>query len=169
MIFVTVGTALGFERFVDAVDEWAAHHPDVSCFAQIGQSDAPPRHMEWANSIDADRFRDLSQGATVIAAHAGMGTIIDALAAGTPVIIFPRRADLNEQRNDHQLATVDHFAERKGIHAARTVDELTDLLDRRNQLEAPDPIGPDASPELIDGLRQFFDRGAGEAASKRLS
>ncbi|MFA9565441.1 MAG: glycosyltransferase [Acidimicrobiales bacterium] len=166
MIFVTVGTALGFERFVDAVDAWAALHPDVTCFAQIGQSDAPPQHMDRAASVDADRFRDLSRRATVIAAHAGMGTIIDALAAGTPVIIFPRRADLNEQRNDHQLATVDHFADRKGIHAARTVEELTDLLDRRDQLEAPDPIGPDASPELIDGLRQFFDE---VASSKRLS
>lgn len=166
MIFVTVGTALGFERFVGGVDAWAAQHPEVTCFAQIGQSDAPPQHMDWAASIDADRFRDLSRRATVIAAHAGMGTIIDALAAGTPVIIFPRRADLNEQRNDHQLATVDHFASRRGIHAARTVEELTDLLDRRDQLEAPDPIGPDASPELIDGLRQFF----GEvASSKRLS
>lgn len=161
MIFVTVGTALGFDRFVEAVDAWAGDHPEVECFAQIGETDRVPTHMDYAPSIDADRFTSLCHEATVIAAHAGMGTIISAMDAGTPIIIFPRRADLGEHRNDHQIATVDHFSSRPGIHAARTVDELVALLDGRDRLEAPDPIGPYASTELLDGLRGFLGPGRG--------
>lgn len=161
MIFVTVGTALGFDRFVEAIDAWAGDHPEVACFAQIGETDLVPKHMDYAPSIDSDRFASLCREATAIAAHAGMGTIINAMAAGTPIIIFPRRADLSEQRNDHQIATVDHFSARRGIHAAWTEEELVALLEQRDRLEAPDPIGLSASPELIDGLRGFLGPGEG--------
>ena len=157
MIFVTVGTALGFPRFIDVIDGWAADHPEVECFAQTGETTSPPKHMDHAPSIDSDRFDRLCREATVIASHAGMGTIIGAMTAGTPIVIFPRRAALGEQRNDHQLATVEHFANRKGIHGAHDEAELRDLLDRRHQLTAPDPVGPDASPELIGGLRRFLE------------
>lgn len=161
MIFVTVGTALGFDRFVEAVDAWAGAHPEVECFAQIGETRSIPHHMDSASSIDAARFATLCREATVIAAHAGMGTILDAMDAATPIIVFPRRADLAEHRNDHQIATVDHFSARKGIHPAWTVEELVTLLDRRDRLDAPDPIGPFASPELVDGVRRFLRSGPG--------
>jgi UDP-N-acetylglucosamine transferase subunit ALG13 len=159
VIFVTVGTALGFERFVGCVDRWAAEHPDIECFAQIGETDSFPRHMDYATTIDSDDFERYCRRASVIASHAGMGTIISALTAGTPIVIFPRRADLSEHRSDHQIATVAHFAHRTGIHAAHTCEELWDLLNRREQLAAPEPIGSDASPELLKGLRGFLGQG----------
>lgn len=156
MIFVTVGSSLSFERFIDAVDTWAGRHPDVGFFAQVGNTVRPPRHMAWATTIDAEAFDSSCQLATVVVAHAGMGTILTALQAGKPVIIFARRGDLAETRNDHQVATLEHLSSRKGIHPAHTAVDLQALLDRRDDLEAPDPIGASASPQLIAGLRDFL-------------
>ena len=40
----------------------------------------------------------------VVIAHDEMGSIITALEMGKPIVVMPRRAELGEHRNDHQVA-----------------------------------------------------------------
>ena len=47
-----------------------------------------------------------------------------------PIVVFPKRASLGEQRNDHQLAVVRHFQRSKSIVFAETEVELSRVLDR---------------------------------------
>ena len=163
MIFVTVGTQLPFDRLVRAVDDWAgARGRGGDVFAQTATTGAAgfrPRNLAWAAYLDPPDFERRFAAAHLVVAHAGMGSIIGALAAGKPILVLPRRAALGEQRNDHQLATARRFADRPGVTACLEEGEVAPALDRLASA-APEPatraIGTEASPELIAALRTFI-------------
>jgi UDP-N-acetylglucosamine transferase subunit ALG13 len=97
VIFVTVGSDMPFSRLVKQVDLWSENHPDQPVFAQVGRlaaADYVPKSMEWTEMVAADQFDRLCAEARLIVAHAGVGSIISALAAGKPVVVLPRSANL---------------------------------------------------------------------------
>lgn len=153
LIFVTVGTQLAFDRLVDGVDGWVANHPDVKAFAQIGPALGRPRYLESAELLSPDLIASYFERAKVIVAHAGMGSILTALQFKKPIIVMPRRADLGEHRNDHQMATAKWLGGRCGIYVAQGVEELQTLLGRRDRLGAGTGISPTADPTFIERLR----------------
>ena len=63
--------------------------------------------------------------ASLVVAHAGMGSVIMAAEAGKPVVLFPRRHALGEHTTDHQLDTVGWLKDRPGIHLALEVGDLS--------------------------------------------
>ncbi len=170
MIFLTVGTQLPFDRLVRAVDAWAgaeggaAGRKDVfGQIAQPGPSGYVPQNFEWTAHLDPQSIAARFAAAELIVAHAGMGSIIGALAAPKPILILPRRAALGEQRNDHQLATARRFADRPGVTVCMDEAELGPALDSLLSGVsgmAASPIGTEASPELLATLRAFVFGGA---------
>jgi UDP-N-acetylglucosamine transferase subunit ALG13 len=157
MMFVTVGTQGPFDRLVRAVDDWAGLRAKSDIFAQIGPSDYRPKHIAATPFLDPAEFRRRVEAARIVVAHAGMGSIITALEQGKPIIVMPRRADLREQRNNHQLATAEHFARQGRIVVAFDERELRDKLDQAGSLCVGEPIGAQASPRLIATLRAFLE------------
>jgi UDP-N-acetylglucosamine transferase subunit ALG13 len=156
MIFVTVGAQMPFDRLIRAVDDWATSRGRVDVFAQIGPSDFHPKSIETTRFIDPKEFRNRVQAATVIVAHAGMGTVITALEFGKPIIAMPRRGDLRETRNDHQVATATRLSEQGRIMVALDELQLIKRLDQFTTSEAMDRIEPYASPRLVATLRNFI-------------
>lgn len=157
MIFLAVGTQMPFDRLVKAVDEWAGAAPGREVFAQIGKTDFRPRHMEYRPTLEPREFAKMVQRCRAIVAHAGMGSILSALQAGKPILVFPRRGDLREHRNDHQVATAKQMRGRPGVIVALDESELAAALDRLTTAATPPtPIRPWASDELIDRLRGFI-------------
>ncbi len=158
MIFVTVGAQMPFDRLIHAADEWALSRGRSDVFAQIGESDYRAKSIETTRHMDPLDFRKCVQAAAVIVAHAGMGTIITALEFAKPIIVMPRRGDLRETRNDHQVATATYFNRQGRITVAFDEQELIDKLD---QFEVTGvgmkPIDVHASPQLIAALRGFLD------------
>ena len=110
MIFVTVGTQGQFDRLIRTVDRWAGLRGRTDVFAQTGPSAYRPIHIRSKPFIDPIEFRQHVELASLVIAHAGMGSIITALELGKRIIVMPRRADLGEHRNDHQVATAKRFA-----------------------------------------------------------
>lgn len=160
MIFVTVGAQMPFDRLVHALDAWAATHRDVAVFAQVGDTPAPPAHIPYSRMLTPAEFAERVRGAQLIVAHAGMGSILTALEYGKPLLVMPRRADLRETRNDHQLATVKQFADNARIHVAPDEHALATQLDALLS-QAPAPgmgpqIGAFASPALLSAIRDFI-------------
>ncbi|MEO6566652.1 MAG: glycosyltransferase, partial [Casimicrobiaceae bacterium] len=98
---------------------------------------------------------DLMRQAELIIAHAGMGSIVSALRYQRPIVILPRRADLREHRNDHQLATAKWLATRPGVHVAWDTEELHRMLEHRQHLVAGPPLAPDANGPLVDRLKAY--------------
>lgn len=165
MIFLTLGTQLPFDRLARAVDEWAAARGQGGAvFGQIPLAPGSyrPRHFEWVERIAPEAFRARAAEAELMVAHAGMGSIIAALSACTPILVMPRRADLGEQRNDHQVATARRFGSRPGIAVAETPEAVWEALDAVREGGAgasrPEPIPPFAEASLIAAVRAEIDR-----------
>ena len=158
MIFVAVGTQFPFDRLTRAVDEWAVTRNREDVYGQIGPTTFQPKAIHAETYLSPEVFADYSRRASLLVAHAGMGLIITALEMGKPIIIMPRRASLGEHRNEHQLATVKRFSDRKGIYVAAEVEDLVTLLDGYQGLYAGDTIANAASPELLGALRDFIAR-----------
>ena len=130
MIFLTVGTQLGFDRLVRAVDRWCARRPQIKVFGQIGSSSYRPTHfaaVEWMDRAEYARHLRAAQG---VVSHAGMGTIMQCQDEDKPLLVLPRRASLGECINEHQV-TMARKLDRLGlIHVAYDERDLPDALDR---------------------------------------
>jgi UDP-N-acetylglucosamine transferase subunit ALG13 len=156
VIFVTVGTQLPFDRLIRAVDHWAGAAAGREVFAQIGPARFEPRHIEHARFISPQMCNERMLAATAMVAHAGMGTILSALELGKPLLIMPRRAELGEHRNDHQLATAHRLADLGRVNVAFDETELPEKLDELCRLVAQPRISRSASDDLVAGLRAFI-------------
>ena len=129
-LFVTVGTQLPFDRLVGAVETWAVRRDMTEhVFVQCGPTTQPPTRIGWKRFIDVTECARRTDTADVIVGHAGMGTILTALDRGKPVIVLPRRADLGEHRNDHQLATARRLQHLRQLTVAGDTTVLIELLD----------------------------------------
>ena len=123
MIIVTVGMQLGFDRLIAAMDDLAPSL-GMPVIAQTGKGTYAPRNMEARVKIAPAEFEALVGEARLIVAHAGIGTVLTAARCAKPILLMPRRADLQEHRNDHQMATVGKLAGRPGILVAKDESEL---------------------------------------------
>ncbi len=91
MILVAVGTFVhGFDELVRAADA-AARRLGVGGFAQIGGSAAVPRHLAWERFLAPEALRRRIDGAGVVVCHGGVGLVGEAMRAGKPLVVVPRR------------------------------------------------------------------------------
>ncbi|MFW5835880.1 MAG: glycosyltransferase [bacterium] len=149
---MTVGTQLQFDRLVQAVDEWAERSGRTDVVAQIGHGRYRPRHMSYWETLDPAEFQRLFREADYIVAHAGIGTILSALDLVKPIVVMPRKAALGEQRNDHQLATAERFAEMGLVTVAEDEHELPTILDNLDSLQASTSEPRDETKRLREYL-----------------
>ncbi len=184
MIFVTVGSQMAFDRLISAVDAWAGRTGRSDVFAQIGPSDLRPLHVQYAKFIEPMQFQDCLDLADAIIAHAGMGTIIGAVERGKPILVVPRRGDLSETRNDHQVSTAQRFRALGLVETAMDDAELLAKLDaiedwrvrvvaaRQTRQVGACPLGDDemctagdcgmedGCPRLLEAVKKFVTTGA---------
>ncbi len=153
MIFVTVGAQMAFDRMIKAVDQWAGKSGRTDVFAQIGPAEYTPRHIAHTGFLEPPQFAERAKAARVIVAHAGMGSIITALTMGKPILVMPRRGDLRETRNDHQIATAQRLSELGKVVVAMDEEELIERLGRLEEVSAAGAIGPYAQDSLIAAVR----------------
>ncbi|MDO0924369.1 glycosyltransferase [Streptomyces sp. TG1A-8] len=83
--------------------------------------------------------------ADVFVCHAGMGSLMEAFAYGTPVVALPRAHELALSANRLQECGVGRCLSRRGLTAQRLRRTVTDLL--------ADPAGPAARAGMRDAVR----------------
>jgi UDP-N-acetylglucosamine transferase subunit ALG13 len=155
MIFVTVGVHMPFDRLVHLVDDWAGQRSRDDVFAQIGDTDLRPANIAWKNFLDGREFRQRVESADAVVAHAGMGSIITALELGKPILVMPRKAELQEQVNDHQLDTARKLQELGYVSVGFEDRDMFAKLDSLSELRCARKIAPCASKELLNAIRSF--------------
>lgn len=152
MIFVTVGTQLAFDRMISAIDNLNAE-VKAEVFAQIGPSAITPQYIDFIDFMTPNEADEKFKEATLIVAHAGMGSILTALKYEKPILIMPRKAALEEHRNDHQIATANWVKGLKGVTVAQDENELVDLLKNSASIISGDSIPQYAEDKLISFLK----------------
>lgn len=155
MIFATTGTQLPFDRMIRILDE-VAPLLDEEIVAQVHRGAYRPQHIKTVDFLPPDEFEQLFGRARLIVAHAGMGTILSALQAGKPIIIFPRVAALGEHRNEHQRATAAKMREQRLAYVAHDSEELRRLL-LVKELQPLCGIGGTADEELILSITNYIE------------
>lgn len=157
MIFVTVGSSLPFDRLIQAADAWAAG-TDRKVFAQTGEGVYTPRHMDFSSMLTPGEFSQRVRAASLIVAHAGMGTVISAMEAGKPIVVLPRRAADREVTTDHQIHTANWLRMKPGVFVADTEAQLAERIEAALSAAgaAPSVLNEIAPQELIGRIRGFL-------------
>lgn len=153
---MTVGAQMPFDRLIKAIDHWAGKTGRKDIFAQIGLSEYHPQNIEWTKLLPPEEFKKKYDSAQAIVAHAGTGSIITALQMGKPILIMPRRANLRETRNDHQIATSEQFRRFDSVIVAWDESELILKLENISNFHGSSSVGPSASSELINTISEFI-------------
>jgi len=148
MIFVTIGTQISFDRFIEAVDEIATL-VDEPIIAQVFEGSYQTKNVKTVDFLNPDEFNKLMEEARLIVGHAGMGTILSALKYEKPIIIFPRMASLGEHRNDHQMVTAMRMNELGYVHVAYDRKQLKTLILNKD-LQPLKKLNRDPSNNMID-------------------
>jgi UDP-N-acetylglucosamine transferase subunit ALG13 len=99
MIFVTIGTSEPFDRLLRALPLVVGEELVV----QAGESTTRPRDARCITYVPFDELVELVRAARIVVTHAGVGTIMVALANGKRPIVVPRLARFGEAVDDHQL------------------------------------------------------------------
>ena len=142
-VLVTVGTIrpYGFDRAIRRLDQLLKGF-DVTW--QIGETKFQPEHGRISRLLERDRLLDEVHLADVVIAHAGVGSILVALADGKVPIVLPRLARYGEHVDDHQLDIARLLDDRRLVHLSSpetlTLDDLA-LVSRQSIIIHPDGVG----------------------------
>ena len=147
---------LPFDRLVLAMDAWAQEHPEVHVFAQIGETPLCPLNMEYQTMISPSEYRDHFVASDVVVSHVGTGTIISALECNKPLVMVPRRPDLNEVSSNHQVATAKWLENSPGVYIVYSENELAKAISDSVGSDGVSMIETGTRGKLIDTLRQFI-------------
>jgi beta-1,4-N-acetylglucosaminyltransferase len=158
MILLTVGTEFPFDRLVKAVDglvDRGLIREDI--VAQVGEGAYKPHNFEAVAFMDKDVFDRSGQQASAIIGHAGMGTIVTALAHTKPLLAMPRRRKYGEHVNDHQVELAIRFEALGHILLARDETELAEkIVQLKSFLPRPRKANPEAVSQRIAAFLSRF-------------
>jgi UDP-N-acetylglucosamine transferase subunit ALG13 len=156
MIFVTVGTnEARFDRLLEMVAECSLHERLV-----IQHGHSSPIHPPHATLVDFMSFEDMVETirtARLVVTHAGVGSVMVALANDRRPIVVPRRKSFGEAVDDHQLQLGRRFAQGGMVTLVETQEALADALGR----EQATMHSASSSSSLTADLRGFIQRAIG--------
>ncbi len=126
MIFVTVGTEkFQFDRLIRTIDEAVAGSRIGSdVFAQIGCCKYRPKSIAYKEFIGFENMVENIKKADIVVCHAGVGSTILSLDLDKVPIIFPRKHELGEHLDDHQMEFAKKVEAMQKAIVAYSVDEL---------------------------------------------
>ncbi len=158
MIFASVGSMLPFERFVRAVDEWGRDHPGETVYLQIGDTVYEPRFVPFARMMSMQEYRERLSACDLFVAHAGMGSILQALEECKQTLMLPRHREWGEHTTDHQMHTAARFGHVPGLQFVDSVEDLqrhiSELL--KSPIIIDKAISNEASPRLLSAVQGFL-------------
>lgn len=117
MIFITIGNEhRNFQRMSDLVIFLANKLPKEEFIFQYGHSKIEkqiPNNLNIIKFISRNEFEIKITNARFVITHAGAGTLLQCFEKNIVPLVLPRRAELNEHLNNHQLDILNQFAEKK--------------------------------------------------------
>lgn len=130
MIFVTLGSQKNqFNRLLKALDTQIKEGLiEDEIFAQTGYSGYEPENYAFSHFLDHDDFERKQQAADLVITHGGTGAIMGALKKGKKVIAVPRKFELGEHNDGHQIQVVSQLAQSGLIACCEDTDRLYEII-----------------------------------------
>ena len=161
MIFVTVGThEQQFNRLVTYMDKWAAEH-DEEIVIQTGFSTYEPKKAEWSKLYPYKTMIEMVDKARIVITHGGPSSFIMPLQIEKIPVVVPRKYELDEHVNNHQVDFSKAVAERQGnIIVVEDIEKLGETIEKydeivggmRNGLESNNQKFCDEFGKIVEGL-----------------
>lgn len=165
MIVVTVGThEQPFDRLVRAA---SALSPDEPLVVQYGSSQVAHTHGEWVDYLSFDQLADLAREARAFVCHAGVGSIVLARRCGHRPIVMPRRHELGEHVDDHQLSLARRLATSELVTLVEDADTLAAVVNDRASSVPIATAGALPGKDALSGEVGVFLTGLGAAPRNR--
>ena len=102
-------------------------------YAQIGHSTYKPKNYKYKDFFDKQEFDATIASADIVIAHSGVGTIITAIHAEKPIIVYPRLTKYKEHVDDHQLDIAKAFETKKYVLCCYEKDDLLEIIKMSKQ------------------------------------
>lgn len=133
-IFVTLGTIhpYRFDSLVDAIKAALPRGTDVVW--QLGSTSRTDLPGQVETEMSAAEFDRHTRSSDLVVTHAGVGTIMQLLDSGVPVLAVPRRQSRNEHVDDHQEQVCGELTRRGLATVAEAVSITTKTLEQASML-----------------------------------
>jgi UDP-N-acetylglucosamine transferase subunit ALG13 len=130
VILVTVGTMHHrFNRLMDWVESWLRSRPDAARVVVQHGTSRLPDGAEGFPMCSRDELLEIIRDSQVVVTQGGPGGIMDARDCGIMPIVVPRRAELDEHVDDHQVRFCGYMVREGLIQLADTEEQLHARLD----------------------------------------
>ena len=162
MIFVTVGNSIKgveFHRLIREMDDISRDLKE-DVVAQIGFIEDPPRHIRSFSYMNYVEIQSYFRQASMIVGHCGVGTVINGLGYGKPVILVPRAKAHGEHIDDHQFELAYRLKGMEGIFVVEDTGQLRPtILEVRRLLEkkALEPHFSKERARLLAFMRDYVE------------
>jgi UDP-N-acetylglucosamine transferase subunit ALG13 len=155
MILVAVGSSqFPFDRLLRAVEDFPRGEPII---VQHGASAIRPSGASCWPFIPLETIARLTQEARVVVTHAGVGSILLALANGKKPFVVARRRAFGETVDDHQVESARRFATIGVVNLVEEPEQLAAAMaaEGSNTVEFSTPSSTDSLP-LVTELRDYL-------------
>lgn len=154
LIFVTVGMhPHGFERLIKKMDEIAGNI-DEEVIMQIGGTKYVPQKAKYFDFTTGEEIKELCRRARVGVTHGGVGTVLDILEQGKPIVAVPRLRKYGEVGDAHQLYFVQELEKAGKVTAVYDVNDLQEAL----KTVGARPAGFAKDRRLVEALKGYIAR-----------
>ena len=137
MIFVTVGThEQSFDRLLKCIDKMIDDGKiNEEVFCQKGFTEYEPKNYKSEKLLTYEAMQNYIKEARIVITHGGPASFLDPLKYGKIPIVVPRKKELNEHVNNHQLEFSKEVASRmNNIIVAENDDELEKALSNYDKI-----------------------------------
>jgi UDP-N-acetylglucosamine transferase subunit ALG13 len=161
LIFVTIGTSEPFDRLLEGLRDF----DDEELVIQCGDSTLKQLPGTTVSYLEFHELEALVERARVVVSHAGVGTILVAVAKAKRPLVVPRLARHGEAVDDHQVALARKLQEAGVVTLLEDPSELPALL-RSEHLQTR--FTPSQSGGvLVAELREYIDSQLAEPRRSR--
>jgi beta-1,4-N-acetylglucosaminyltransferase len=162
MILVTVGTnEAAFDRLLEAVESLPGGDELV---VQCGSSSVRPSNAaQCYEFMPFDELVNEMRRARVVVTHAGIGSIMTALACGKRPVVVPRLVQYREAVDDHQLPVARRL---EGAGLVTVVEDLAMLGAAVAAAGDSVDVAVAADEQLVHELRDYIDANAPSGYSR---
>jgi UDP-N-acetylglucosamine:LPS N-acetylglucosamine transferase len=116
-----------FHRLVEWAGAFSTRSDRHRVMVQHGPIDPPPADVTWP-FLEFGQLVAAIQETDVVVTHGGPGTIGLALALGKKPVVMPRRSELAEAVDDHQVSFARVMADRGLVHCVEDVEQLDETV-----------------------------------------